>query len=57
MMKDKIVACMVIPYSYPQYDCWCVTDGFTKTLDIQGVGYRAAKQGKAINFTLVSLIQ
>lgn len=29
-----------------------VTDGYTKTLDIQGVGYRAAKQGKAINFTL-----
>lgn len=29
-----------------------VTDGFSKTLEIQGVGYRAAKQGSAINFTL-----
>jgi len=29
-----------------------VTHGFTKSLEIQGVGYRAAKQGKAINFTL-----
>lgn len=29
-----------------------VTDGFSKSLEIQGVGYRAAKQGSAINFTL-----
>ena len=29
-----------------------VTDGFSKTLEIQGVGYRAAMKGKAINFTL-----
>ena len=29
-----------------------VTTGFTKKLDIQGVGYRAAMKGKAINFTL-----
>jgi large subunit ribosomal protein L6 len=29
-----------------------VTDGFTKTLEINGVGYRAAKQGENINFTL-----
>ena len=29
-----------------------VTNGFSKTLEIQGVGYRAAKQGKNINFTL-----
>ena len=29
-----------------------VTDGYSKSLEIQGVGYRAAKQGKAINFTL-----
>jgi len=29
-----------------------VTHGFSKSLEIQGVGYRAAKQGKAINFTL-----
>ena len=29
-----------------------VTNGFSKTLEIQGVGYRAAKQGKAISFTL-----
>mgnify|MGYP000248363076 CR=1 FL=1 len=29
-----------------------VTQGFSKTLEINGVGYRAAKQGKAISFTL-----
>lgn len=29
-----------------------VTTGFTKTLDINGVGYRAQKQGKKIVFTL-----
>lgn len=29
-----------------------VTTGFTKKLDIQGVGYRAAMKGNAINFTL-----
>ena len=29
-----------------------VTDGFTKTLEINGVGYRAAKQGKTLNLTL-----
>ena len=29
-----------------------VTAGFSKTLEIQGVGYRAAKQGNNINFTL-----
>ena len=29
-----------------------VTDGFAKTLEINGVGYRAAKQGENINFTL-----
>ena len=29
-----------------------VTDGFTKTLEITGVGYRAAKQGKNLNLTL-----
>ena len=29
-----------------------VTEGFKKSLEIQGVGYRAAKQGKNINFTL-----
>lgn len=29
-----------------------VTDGFSKTLEIQGVGYRAALKGKNINFTL-----
>ncbi|MEE3381668.1 MAG: 50S ribosomal protein L6 [Succiniclasticum sp.] len=29
-----------------------VTHGFSKSLEIQGVGYRAAKQGKNINFTL-----
>ena len=29
-----------------------VTPGFSKSLEIQGVGYRAAKQGKNINFTL-----
>ena len=29
-----------------------VTQGFTKSLEIQGVGYRAAKQGQSINFTL-----
>ena len=29
-----------------------VTTGFTKTLEINGVGYRAAKQGNNINFTL-----
>ncbi len=29
-----------------------VTQGFTKTLEIYGVGYRAAKQGQNINFTL-----
>ena len=29
-----------------------VTKGFSKTLEIQGVGYRAAKQGNNINFTL-----
>jgi len=29
-----------------------VTEGFSKTLEITGVGYRAAKQGNNINFTL-----
>ena len=29
-----------------------VTQGFSKTLEITGVGYRAAKQGNNINFTL-----
>ena len=29
-----------------------VTHGFSKTLEINGVGYRAAKQGQNINFTL-----
>jgi len=29
-----------------------VSKGFSKTLEIQGVGYRAAKQGQNINFTL-----
>ena len=29
-----------------------VTAGYSKTLEIQGVGYRAAKQGKAVNLTL-----
>lgn len=29
-----------------------VTTGYSKTLDIIGVGYRAAMQGKAINFNL-----
>ena len=29
-----------------------VTEGFSKTLEINGVGYRAAKQGNNINFTL-----
>ena len=29
-----------------------VTDGYAKTLEISGVGYRAAKQGENINFTL-----
>lgn len=29
-----------------------VTDGFSKTLEIVGVGYRAALQGKNINFNL-----
>ena len=29
-----------------------VSEGFEKKLEIQGVGYRAAKQGKALNFQL-----
>ncbi len=29
-----------------------VTQGFSRTLEINGVGYRAAKQGENINFTL-----
>ncbi len=29
-----------------------VTEGFSKHLEIQGVGYRVAKQGKALSFTL-----
>lgn len=29
-----------------------VTAGYSKTLEIQGVGYRAAKQGKVVNLTL-----
>lgn len=29
-----------------------ITQGFSKTLEINGVGYRAAKQGQNINFTL-----
>ncbi len=29
-----------------------VTQGFSKTLEINGVGYRVAKQGQNINFTL-----
>ena len=29
-----------------------VTDGYTKTLEINGVGYRAAMQGKSLNLTL-----
>ena len=29
-----------------------VTEGFSKTLEINGVGYRAQKAGKALNLTL-----
>ena len=29
-----------------------VSEGYTKTLEIQGVGYRVAKQGQELNFTL-----
>jgi len=29
-----------------------VTTGFSKTLEIEGVGYRAAKQGKTLNLTI-----
>jgi len=29
-----------------------VTDGFTKTLEITGVGYRAKAEGKSVNLTL-----
>ena len=29
-----------------------VTEGYEKVLEVNGVGYRAAKQGKAISFTL-----
>ena len=29
-----------------------VTEGFTKTLEINGVGYRAQKQGKDLNLTI-----
>lgn len=29
-----------------------VTAGYSKTLEIQGVGYRVAKQGKTVNLTL-----
>lgn len=29
-----------------------VNEGFTKTLEINGVGYRAAKQGKVLNLSL-----
>lgn len=29
-----------------------VTDGYEKTLEINGVGYKAAKQGKKLNLTL-----
>ena len=29
-----------------------VTEGYSKTLEINGVGYRAAKQGKELNLTL-----
>ena len=29
-----------------------VSEGFTKTLEISGVGYRAAKQGKNLNLSL-----
>ena len=29
-----------------------VTEGFSKHLEIQGVGYRVAKKGKALSFTL-----
>ena len=29
-----------------------VTNGYTKVLEIQGVGYRAAKDGKTLNLTL-----
>ena len=29
-----------------------VTDGYTKKLEVNGVGYRAAMQGKALNLTL-----
>jgi large subunit ribosomal protein L6 len=29
-----------------------VTDGFTKTLEISGVGYRVAKDGQALVFAL-----
>ncbi len=29
-----------------------VTEGYTKTLEINGVGYRAAMQGKSLNLTL-----
>ena len=29
-----------------------VTDGYTKKLEVNGVGYRVARQGKALNLTL-----
>ena len=29
-----------------------VTDGYTKVLEVNGVGYRAAKEGKKLNLTL-----
>jgi large subunit ribosomal protein L6 len=31
---------------------WGVKEGFQKSLEIQGVGYRAAKQGSAVSFQL-----
>lgn len=34
-----------------------VTNGFSKTLEIQGVGYRAAKQGKTSTSPWVSPIR
>ena len=34
-----------------------VTDGYTKTLEVNGVGYRAQKSGKKLTFTLDILIR
>ncbi len=35
-----------------QHGCWCTHWGYTKTLEVNGVGYRASKAGKKLTLNL-----